>query len=477
MKSKFLLALFAVVAMPFFSGCGSSTANNGAYTVNLEIWGVVDESLVYNDIINQYKKLNTHVGEIKYKKFSQDTYKKELIDAFAAGNGPDIFLINNSWLPSFENKLQPAPSPLMNEQDMKNNFPDVVSSDFMDAGQVYAAPLSVDSMVLYYNRNIFNAAGIVTPPTDWVEFQDDVRKITKLNANGNFSLSGAAIGSGTNINRAADLLSLIMMQNGAQFPTEKGMQAKFDEGAVGPDGRVTQSGEKALAYYTQFAKLNTSIGATNEYYTWNNRQHYSVDAFAEESVAMMFNYSWQMSNIKSKNPKLNFSVAPLPQVNAAKPVSYANYWGYAVSRNKIPPISNVGGQAAPTVPNEIRTHEAWQFLKFLTLKNSGTIKFYNAITKASKDFPINFDPALDFLKKTGQPAARRDLLEAQKADANLGVFATGNLIAKHWYQADPEATDKIFIDMIESVNMGNVTLREALTLAKNKINYLSGATR
>jgi len=474
-KSRILFSIMAIALVPFFSGCG--TATNTGYKVNLEVWGTLDDSTDYAAIIAQYKKLNPYVGEIKYRKFAQESYKQELVDAMASGTGPDIFMIGNGWLPSFENKLEPAPAPLMSELDIKNNFPDVVVGDFMDGEKVYAAPLTIDSMQLYYNRDMFNAAGITSPPKTWLEFQADAVKLTKLDANGNFSTSGGAIGTGLNINRAGDLLNLLMLQNGVEFPTKKGMLAKIDEGFVGPNGNVIQAGEQALGFYTQFAKLSTASNTTNNFYIWNNRQHYSVDAFAEGSVAMMFNYSWQKDVIKSKNPKLNFSVVSVPQINPDKPAGYANYWGFAVARNKTTAAATAGQVAAAPVSNAVRTHEAWQFLRFLTLKNNGTITLYNAVTKNSKPFPVSFDPAADYLKKTNQPAARRDLIENQKTDIDLGVFAEGNLIAKHWYQADPDAVDKIFTDMIESVNRGDVNLREALALAKNKINYLSGAAR
>ena len=472
-KSRIFLALAAISIVPFLSGCGTST---GGYVVNLEIWGTFNDSQAYAEIIDKYKQINPYVGEIKYRKFAQSTYRQELLDALASGQGPDIFLIGNGWLPSFENKLEPSPGPLMNEQDMKSNFPDVVVSDFMDAEKVYGVPLSVDSMQLYYNRDMFNAAGITSPPKTWKEFQVDVQKLTRLNANGNFDLSGAAIGTGNNINRASDLMSLLMMQNGVELPTKKGMQAKIDAGVVSKDGTVVQVGEQALEFYTQFARLSTTTNMINQLYTWNSRQHYSIDAFSEGSVAMMFNYSWQMAEIKSKNPKLNFSVAPTPQINSDSPVSYANYWGYAVARNKVTSSTASGQPASVPVPNEVRTHEAWQFLRFLTLKNSGTITLYNGISKKSKDFSINFDPAVDYLKKTQHPAARRDIIESQKTDTNLGPFAAGNLIAKHWYQNDPDAVDKIFTDMIESVNRGDVSLHEALGLAKNKLNYSSSGS-
>lgn len=469
------MLIVVILVVPFFSGCGTDTASG--YLVNLEIWGTFDDSMIYSEVINQYKKVNPYVGEIKYRKFSQDTYKQELLDALASGQGPDIFLISNSWLPSFQNKIEPAPTPLMNDQDMKNNFPDVVINDFMSDNKAYATPLSVDSMALYYNKDMFNAAGITAPPATWQEFNADVKKLTIIDAVGNIVQSGAAIGTGSNINRSTDLLTLLMMQNGLELPTKKGVVAKFDEGVTGADGNVVQAGEQALGYYTQFAKLNTASNTVNPFYTWNSRNHNSIDAFAEGTVAMMFNYSWQIAELKSKNPKLNFAIATVPQVNATKPITFANYWGYAVARNKVPAVSAVGGQpASAPVSNETRTHEAWQFLRFLTLKNNGSITLYNAITKKSKDFPINFDPAIDYLKKTKQPAARRDIIELQKIDTEIGAFAVSNLFTKHWYQSDPTAIEKIFVDMIESVNRGDSALREALVLARNRVGYLSGGS-
>ena len=470
-KGRIMLALLAIVLMPFFSGCGS--ASQSGYTVNLEIWGVFDDSTVYNDIINQYKLINPYVGEIKYRKFSQDTYAQELLDALASGQGPDIFLIGNSWLPSYENKLAPAPTPLVSPQDMANNFPDVVSYDFVDGGKVYAVPLSVDSMQLYYNKDMFNAAGITAPPKTWVDFNNDVKKLTVVDSVGNIAQSGAAIGTAQNVDRASDLLSLLMFQDGVTMPTDKTTPAKFDEGVIGSDGNVFQAGEQALGFYTQFAQLSTSTNLQNPLYTWNTRQHDSVDAFAEGSVAMMFNYSWQIASIQSKNPKLNFAIAPVPQINSAKPVGVANYWGYGVALNKVATAPAVGAEATEPVPNDVRIHEAWQFLRFLTLKNNGVITLYNAITKNSKDFPINFDPATDYLKKTGQPAARRDIIDAQKTDPALGSFAQGNLIAKHWYQYDPNNVDNVFSDVIESVVRGDVSLHDGLVLANNRINFSS----
>lgn len=472
-KFRIILAIFAVVAMPFLCGCPLSTSTqNSSYKVNLEIWGTLDDATAYNEIFNQYRKINPYVTEIKYRKFSQATYKQELLDALASGQGPDIFMINNGWLPSFENKIESAPAAFISQVDMKNFFPDVVSGDFMSEGKVFAVPLSVDSMVLYYNKDLFNAAGITSAPTTWQEFDSDVEKLTKIDSVGNIEKSGAAIGTARNISQSADLLSVLMMQNGVELPSKKGDLVKFDEGIISSNGNVVQAGQQALAYYTKFAKATNDTNTANLLYTWNSKKYNSIDSFSEGSVGMIFNYEWRYAEIKNKNAKLNFAIAPMPQAYSDKPLTYANYWGFAVAKNKTAQATSPSGQKIAPVSNAVRTHEAWQFLRFMTLKNSGTITLYNAITKNKKDFPINFDPAADYLKKTQQPAARRDLIEQQKTDPVLGTFATGNLIAKHWYQYDPDAVTKIMSDMIESINNNELSLREALVVAKNKIDAL-----
>lgn len=461
-KYKVISLLVVMVSSLIFSGCGQQTQG---YKVNLEVWGLYDDSAVYGELINQYKKLNPYVGEIKYRKFTADTYKQDLLEAFAAGQGPDIFLIHNTWLPSFENKLESAPKEITNLQEMQKNFPEVVSDDFVSQGKIYAYPLSVDSLVLYYNKDILNAAGIAQPPRNWKDFNDAVQKTTIINNVGNIIQAGAALGTGKNVNRSSDILSLLMLQNGAEMTNSNNSAATFDEGVIGTSGDTLKAGENALAYYSQFAKLTAPT------YTWNQRQPNSMDAFYGGRLAMTFNYSYQIQNIKAANPKLNYGIAPLPQLSLEKPVSYANYWAFAVSKNKVvqPTSTNGQQQAEAPVPNALRVHEAWQFLRFLTVNHGGSLHLVNGITKKTADFPITIDPATEYLKKTYKPAARRDLIEQQKTDPVLGPFASGNLIAKSWYQADPDAVDQIFTDMIDSVNRGDIQISQALNLATNRV--------
>ncbi len=450
-KTKIFLSFFLAIGLLAISGCGcKQVAQN--YKVNLEVWGVLDDSDAYAEIFKNYRDINPNVGEIVYKKQRVETYQKDLIDALASGKGPDIFLIHNTWLPMFSNKIVAVPKEILTEQKFRKDFADVCANDFITDGAVYAVPLSVDSLALYYNKDLFNAAGITAPPKTWVEFSALAEKLTKINSNGEIIQSGAALGTAYNINRSTDILNLLMLQNGTPMRDERG-QINFgrEQGAI-----------KALEFYTRFAKA----GSSN--YSWNPVMHYSIDAFSEGTLAMMLNYSWQMNVVKSKSPKLNFAVAEVPQIFPDAPVNYANYWAYAVANNKT--IEADSKSRTAPVSNDTRVAEAWKLLTYLTTKaEAPTVAPASSTTAVRKPIDLNFDPAGKYLEKTKQPAARKDLIEKQKDDVDLSVFAKGNLTAKSWKQIDPVATEAIFAEMIDQVNKGAATVADALQAAGERL--------
>lgn len=453
---KIFSALLLITALIFISGCGCKKTDPHQYDLKLEVWGFFDDRDNLSDIISNYRNINPNVSDIEYKKLTYDTYEKEVLEALASGQGPDIFLIQNTELPGFVDKISPAPAEILNEKKFRSDFVDVVVTDFLYQNQVAAVPLSVDSLGLYYNKDLFNQAGLTAPPKDWNEFTEDVKKLTKFNSSGEIAQAGTSLGTAYNINRSTDVLSMLMLQNGISMTDSTG-RVSFD----------SPSGEDSLNFYTQFAKRGSA------FYTWNPRLHYSTDAFSEGTLAMMFNYSWHVNTVKSKAPKLNFAVAPIPQFTDKPPANYASYWGYAVAKNKIPDVPVSGGvQSAPTVSNETRILEAWKFLAYLTTKPESNIEVTASVGGTTQVVSSNFDPAADYISKTGMPSARRDIIETQKNDSWVGVFALGNLIAKSWRQVDPRSTEAIMAEMIDQVNRGQETIHDAISVAVRRINQL-----
>lgn len=450
MKSK-LIILFFILTFVLTSGFGckgiDKITQEAMKPVVLNYWRVWDGPDAFSEIISAYRQRHPYVT-INYRKLRYEEYEKELLEALAEDRAPDIISLHNTWLRKYESKLAPMPekttmaypvqkgtikkeivSELRTEnglslKNIKNNFIDTVYGDIVIGDKIYGLPLSVDTLALYYNKNLFNNAGIINPPEFWnKKFQEDVKKLTKIDANGNILQSGIALGGSSNIDRSTDILSILMMQNGAKMM--EGGRVLFNSIPTAYAAQKFNPGLEALRFYTDFAI------PTKEVYCWNSGLENSLDMFIREKLAMMPGYAFHLPEIKSKGAKLNFAVAPLPQIEGgAEKINYANYWVEAVSKKS----------------KNIET--AWNFVQFAA--------------KAEN--------AKSYLEKTKKPAALRSLIEEQLKDDETGVFAEELLTAKSWYKgSDSSAAEQIMKEMIDETIANPEKITNAISAAAGKI--------
>ncbi|MBI2506879.1 MAG: extracellular solute-binding protein, partial [Candidatus Colwellbacteria bacterium] len=222
-----IIIVFLVI---LFAGGRKSTEK-----INLTVWGI-DDGSAWDYPIFSYQKLHPNV-RIKYTELKPETYEEDLINALAAGKGPDIFMLNNRWLVKHADKITPLPAEKMSANAFKGLFPQVAEYDLLsNEGQIYGLPLSVDTLALFYNQDIFDRSGVALPPRTWDEFLTVIPKVRKVDTGGNLTLSAAALGGPSeNIENAADILALLMLQTGALTPD------KYPSGTVD-----SKAGENAL---------------------------------------------------------------------------------------------------------------------------------------------------------------------------------------------------------------------------------------
>jgi len=189
MLSRLRIIIFSVVGigvfiLMIFLLFKALDGPGGDDKATLIFWGVYDEASLYKDVIEQFHSVYPNAS-IKYQNFSFDEYENRLIEAFAANQGPDIWMMHNTWLPKHINKMTPMPEtrigsndPMMLFSDFQSQFVDVVIQDVTVGERIYAAPLYVDTIALYYNKDMFNDAGITKPPETWEDFNDAVRLLT-----------------------------------------------------------------------------------------------------------------------------------------------------------------------------------------------------------------------------------------------------------------------------------------------------------
>jgi len=421
-KNKFHKIFLLCIGLSLLAAsCGGATGGTGSNKqVVITIWKPFETSENLQPLFSAYQAKHPNV-QIVYSKKNVDTYETDLLNALASGNGPDIFSINNSWLPEYVDKITPAPTDVFTYKEYKDTFIDVAEKDFTKDQKIYGVPLSVDSLALYYNKDLLGSAGIATPPKTWGELALDVQKLKRSDGKGYFTTSGLAIGTNSNVNRAVDILYLLMLQQGA-VPFSADGNPTFAQ-PVQKKGNQTNPGLTGLTYYTSFASP-TSVN-----YNWNSRSDYSTDAFANGRAAFLYSYSYTRQTILQKSPNLNFDVASVPQPNLDDPtVNFANYWAEAVSKQSK------------------NSAVAWDVLKFITSKES-LDKYY---------------------AKNKQPSSRKDLIALQIQDPEIGVFANANLTAKSFYKPDQVKMDTIFGTLIDNVILQGLSVGDALNQAAQR---------
>src|SRR3989344_1462428 len=123
-KTKYKLGALLLFLATVAAGCGSSGGGTSNKEAALEFWGVFETTDDIQDFINAYGQKNPRVT-ISYTKKSIETYQSDLINALAAGTGPDIYAIHNDWLPKYQDKLIEAPDKTFTYKTYKDAFVDV----------------------------------------------------------------------------------------------------------------------------------------------------------------------------------------------------------------------------------------------------------------------------------------------------------------------------------------------------------------
>lgn len=287
--------------------------------VILTYWGLWEPPSVMQTVIADYERDHPNV-KINYSMQSPTNYRSRLQSSLLSTTSekPDIFRIHNTWLPMLRKSLASKPASV--SLDLSQYYP-VVSSDFVRNGELYAIPLEIDGLALYYNVDMLEEVG-ATPPTDWNALRKLAFDLTRRNPITNIiERAGIAMGTAGNVDHWSDILGLLILQN-------SGNPGKPSETAV----------QDALTFYTIFSISDRS---------WDSTQPASTYAFATGSVAMMLAPAWRTTDIRAINPSLNFGIAPAPTLPTTN-IAWATYWAEAVS-------------ASSTHPTE-----AWQFLSYLS---------------------------------------------------------------------------------------------------------------
>jgi len=413
-----VLIVAAVLSFSFYRGNSSTEAS-------VSVWGSLPAE-AWNNIIHNTLAAEQDIS-ISYTEKNKDTIVEQFTEALAEGRAPDLILISQEDLWMLKAKLMPISYKSISERTFRDTFAEGAEIFLLPEG-IMALPLSIDPLVLYYNRDSLSSAGIAKPLAYWDEMYAAAGKLTKRDAAGNITQSVMALGEAVNIPNAKEILSLLFMQAGTAITELGGPERnEFKSVLAANPGLTTAPADSALEFYTQFAN------PAKVYYSWNKTLDPAQTHFTAGESAYYAGFASELPVLLRKSPTINLGAARMPQSRINhKTITFGKMYGLAISR----------GTGSPTV----------------------------ALVVARR--LIRNDVAKAFSELSGLPPARRDLLSDRPAEPMLSLFYDAALQSRGWLDPAPRETRSIFADAVGAVTSGKLRTSGAVNAASRELESL-----
>ena len=413
-----LFIVVGVATFAFYKGNSSSSTLTA-----ITVWGTFPKNTFDQYVVKISNNSSPQIN-VTYTQKTPDIFISSLISALARGQGPDAILIPTELLLPLEDKLALIPYTAMPQRTFLDTYVQE-SNIYINQNGVMGFPFTLDPLVMYWNRDMFNAAGIATYPKYWDDFTTLNKSLTTKDVNGNLRKSAIALGQFSNINNAREIFGSILIQAGNPVT------------GIDNNGHLSSTLTSAnlsvldpvIKFFAQF------IDPSSVNYSWNKSMPDSKSAFLSGNLATYFGFASELSDIRTKNPNLNFDVALLPgPKGVGAGATYGRMYGFSLLRSS---------------PN---LDSAFKIISMLSA-------------------PEYLGPLSDGLYL---PSVRRDVLANGSTDSYISLFDRAALVSTTWLDADPAVSGQIFSDMVQSFASGkksiSQTVQDAGDLYNNALN-------
>ena len=278
-----------------------------AEDVTLALWSIDDQAEGAYIFSKEFSELDNGI-KIEYREISFDDLVSEALRAFATGNAPDIIAVDNP-----EHALFSSRGAFLDITDM------IAGSDLIDIdtffpgprssvtweGRIYGIPKATNTIALYYNKDLFRAAGLdpENPPVTWDELVEHARQLNAPDDN----IYGLAFSAKANEEGTFQFLPWAQMAGG-------GFQAINADGAV-----------EALEIWKSI--LDEKLASPD---TLTRGQWDSTGTFNSGNAAMVISGPWELNRMAAE-AKFDWGVTllPIPAVGAQRSSALGDF-NYAI---------------------------------------------------------------------------------------------------------------------------------------------------
>ncbi|MBX3111467.1 MAG: sugar ABC transporter substrate-binding protein [Fimbriimonadaceae bacterium] len=301
--------------------------------VEMCVWGMPFENDLYTKVyIPEFERQNPGI-KVRFHHF--EDYPNRVLLSYAGGISPDVIRENTAGnMPWIRRGLDLPLNKYIDGPDGidRKDFIPILWDALQYDGETYGVPQDINILGLFYNKDLFDKAGMAYPDENWT--WDDLSKAAE-------KLTKDTDGDGH-----PEIIGLNMGWNDATFQPfvfQAGGKIWSDDG----EKVVIDSPEAAgaLKFYKSLMHSYTLSQSSDQ------RGGLGPDKFFEAGkVALFIDGSWRTPSLKKNAPNLRFGVAPLPRGKYPMSVSGSCFWGIS-AQTKHP-------------------DEAWKLVKFLSSKEA-----------------------------------------------------------------------------------------------------------
>jgi multiple sugar transport system substrate-binding protein len=311
-------SLAAVTALLLgITGCssGGDAEESGQVTLTLAGWSLATTP-EFKTLADGFRSSHPDIT-VELKEYDAANYDTQMIADLAAGKAPDVYVQKNlKNFYTYQNGKQ-----LVDVSDVAGKLGAKVGglSAYQVDGKTWAVPYRADSWVLYYNKALFDKAGVKYPDGSWTwaEYATAAKELTtKLKASGSKALGAYQhTWQSTDQGFALAQTAGAGLENGDYSYLKPYYQTSLDLQAAGAQVSLGDATTNSLTYQAQFGK---------------------------QSAAMMTMGTWYIATLLNQQAKgdadtFEWGIAPAPQLTkattgpSATPVTFADPTGLGIN--------------------------------------------------------------------------------------------------------------------------------------------------
>ena len=276
-----IMALSTTAILAGCGGSGSGGSDSGKTQIRFATWDVAEDVDKQQELVDKFNEEHDDI-EVTLEAYGSD-FDTKISAGMGSGDTPDVMYMWN--YPAYYDGLEPLDDYIAEEGDeYKSNFYNTLWDYNMMDGSTYGIPVGFTTHCLFYNKDLFDQAGLEYPTADWT--WDDLQAAAK-------TISEKTDAKGFSFQMKPDPydFEMYLWSNGSAYCNEEGEM----DGSLNSD-----ESKEAFQMFQDMEEEGYATATEGD----------GTDEFRAGSTAMYVYGSWSINTLNEDG--VNYGVTTIP---------------------------------------------------------------------------------------------------------------------------------------------------------------------